>query len=188
MLVVGGALVAIAELLNELASRSPRPPDQGPVGVVVLGYPTKRDGSPHPIQRHRVDAAVAVARAHEAEVVVMSGGAVRREIAEAEIMAARARDLGLDPRHIRTEVTSRNTWENVAKSAPFVADCPTVIVVSDPMHAARARRYWQRQFPDEADRVFPGGERRPFAHWWVATPAAFYELAIAVRDRIRFGI
>ena len=113
---------------------------------------------------------------HDAEVVVMSGGAVRRETSEAETMAARARDLGLDPRHIRTEVTSRNTWENVANSAPLVADCRTVIFVSDPMHAARARRYWRHQFPDDADRVFRGGDRRPFAHWWVATPAAFYEL------------
>jgi hypothetical protein len=181
-----GALVAAAELLERavpipLAARSARR-----VGVVVLGYPARRDGTAHAVARWRVATAVALARRLDAAVVVMSGGATRQRVVEADVMVDVAKQLGLDETRLRAERRSTNTWENVRESAPLVDDCDVVLVVSDPMHAKRACKHWRAQFPDDAGRVFAAGERRPFERWWLVAPCAYYECALAVHDRVRF--
>lgn len=155
------------------------------VGIVVLGYPAKRDGTPHAIVRWRVETAADLARRHDADVVVMSGGPTRGDIVEADVMVALALQLGVDGARLRAERTSTNTWQNVRESARYVRDCDVVLLVSDPMHARRARRYWHAQFPEDVDRVDVAGHRTPLTRWWLLVPATLFECAIAVHDRVR---
>jgi uncharacterized SAM-binding protein YcdF (DUF218 family) len=155
-----------------------------PSAVVVLGHPARRSGRPHRVQRARVAAAVAVFRAVDANRIVMCGGARKNPIVEADVMVRLARELGVDADALVAERRSTTTWENVSEAAPLVRDCAAVHIVSQPLHAARARRYWLRQFPDDGNRVFVTlGDVD--TRWWIAAPIAVYELAILVRDRIR---
>jgi vancomycin permeability regulator SanA len=152
--------------------------------VVVLGHPARRNGRPHPVQRARVRAAVTVFRAVHADRLVMCGGARKNATVEADVMVALARELGVDTAALVAERASTTTWENVREAEALVRDCAAVHLVSQPLHAARARRYWLRQFPGDADRVFVTlGDVD--TRWWIAAPIAAYELAIMVRDRIR---
>jgi uncharacterized SAM-binding protein YcdF (DUF218 family) len=194
-LAVGGlglaAIVVAAETVNRLAGRSVASPPSGSgtrVGVVVLGYPSRRDGSPNSVQRRRVNTGVRVMRRHDAATMVMSGGPVRNEHAEADTMVALASSLGIDPTALVAENRSRTTWENVEESASFVEDCDLVLIASEPLHAARARRYWIKQRPTDARRVFVAVDRRRwFEQWWLTTPAVVYELKLAIQDRVSFN-
>jgi uncharacterized SAM-binding protein YcdF (DUF218 family) len=151
--------------------------------VVVLGHPARRSGRPHPVQRARVATAVAVFRAVDADRIVMCGGARKNATVEADVMVGLARDLGVDPDALVAERDSTTTWENVREAETLVRDCAAVHLVSEPLHAARARRYWLRQFPADADRVFVTLGTTGTG-WWITVPSAAYELGIVVRDRI----
>lgn len=73
-----------------------------------------------------------------------------------------------------------STWENVFLTMPMVEDATTVILVSDPLHAARARRYWLSQRPDDGQRVVVFGGPGFFDHWWLRTPTALHAGARAI--------
>ena len=180
-----GAAIAASELVNAYAvSRQHEPPNAESYGVVVLGYPSRRNGDAHPIQRSRVETAVRVFREHDARVMVMSGGAVKNEFVEADTMVELAAAQGVARNLLVSEGLSRTTWENVEKTAPLVAHCDVVLIVSEPLHAARARRYCHQQHPEHAHRVFVGSRRRPFERWWLTVPTTAYELAIRLQSRL----
>jgi len=185
-----GALVVVAETVNRLAVRfaAPAPGGSQRVAVVVLGYPSRPDGTAHPVQRQRVEAGVSAMREHGAAVMVMSGGPVRNEHSEAETMVTLAASLGVDADALVAERQSRTTWENVQESALLLEDCDAVLIASEPLHATRARRYWIKQRPHDAERIFVATDRRRlFDRWWLTTPSVFYELMLAVQDRVRFN-
>lgn len=84
-------------------------------------------------------------------------------------MAKLAITLGIDPAITILESNSTSTWSNVENSSRLVAGSDVVIIVSDPIHAARARRYWIRQHPLDGSRVFV----TPCAglgSWWLKIP------------------
>jgi uncharacterized SAM-binding protein YcdF (DUF218 family) len=184
-----GALVVGAELLNRRAAPgiSGSLPT-GRVGVVVLGYPATRDGRVHAIARGRVQTAVELARRHDAELVVMAGGPTREGIVEADVMVDLAKRLGVSADRLAAERRSRSTWENVRESAPLVRHCDVVLLVSEPLHARRGRRYWLQQFPADDGRVFAAVDRRPFERWWLLTPTTLSECALALHERLGLPI
>lgn len=182
--VVGAiAMVAVAELLQQLAGRAVPPLRRGSTAVIVLGYPTRSDGRPHPIQRWRVDLGVRVMRSTGANRIVLSGGSPANPYREAETMAGLARAAGVPDEVISTECRSNSTWQNVVYSAPLVEQYDEVILVSDPLHAKRAWRYWMEQHPQDRGRVFVTDERRPFESMISAVPTAMVELVRSARDR-----
>ena len=161
----------------------PGPPERGSrTAVVALGYPSRADGRPHPVQRWRVAMALRTARAHDAEVLVCSGGAVRNAIVEADTMADLARRSGY-AHEIRTERRSRSTRENVALVAPLVEDCARVLLVSDPQHVRRARRLWLEARPHDGARVFGGDNHRLLERWWLKLVSAAFERYLGWRHR-----
>ncbi|MQY25752.1 hypothetical protein NRB56_13110 [Nocardia sp. RB56] len=188
--VAGLVTVAASEALHHRASRRgfgdesgwDTAGSDGTEAVVVLGYPSRPDGSTHPLQRWRCR--IAARSMHQDGIVVFTGGAVRRKQAEADVMARYACDvLGIPAGRIVTETRARSTWQNIEFSIPLIEHADRIRVVSDPMHAARARRYLRIQRPDLATRLAPAADYRLLEQWWLKVPTAAHELAAVARRR-----
>lgn len=117
--------------------------------VIVLGAAVGPDGAPSPVVIRRVERAVALMTAGVGDVLVPSGGAIGGRPAEAEVMAALARRLGVPACRILTESKARNTRENARFSLALVAahDLAEVVVVSDGWHLPRALMLFRRAAP-----------------------------------------
>lgn len=182
-------LVGAVELLHARAARRDAAPDDrthatgARPAVVVLGYPTRASGRPHPVQRWRVAIAVRTVRRRDADLVVFTGGAVRNPHVEAGTMAALAHRRGLRDVTVVVEPEARSTRENARYARPHVAGRPLVLLASDPMHVARARRLWLEARPEDAGAVFGGDTYRPLERWPLKAVSAGFELLLARRLR-----
>lgn len=189
VLVSAATLVGTAEWLHWRASRRFPCPIPGPAApgdtyaVVVLGFPARADGSPHPLQIWRCRIA---ARSMTSDArLVFTGGAVSGPWVEAEVMAAYARDvLGVPAAAIHTETRAENTWQNIEFTIPLIEHADRIAIASSPMHAARARRYLFQQRPDLAARLVPADDYHPLEAWWLKLPTAAHELAAVARRRV----
>ncbi|MBF6175858.1 YdcF family protein [Nocardia blacklockiae] len=183
------AAVGVAEFLSWRASRQYLAQGGKSVpgateAVVVLGYPSERDGSTHPLQRWRCRIAVRSMDPGAESTLVFTGGAVARDWPEAEVMARYTRDvLGVPAARIRTETAAESTWQNIEFTIPLLEHADRVKIASDPMHAARARRYLRSQRPDLAARLAPAADYRFGEQWWLKLPTAAHELAAIARRR-----
>jgi uncharacterized SAM-binding protein YcdF (DUF218 family) len=161
------------------------PPTSGPCALIVLGFPTRLNGEPHPVQVWRVDLARRAFDALGASRVVFSGGPSKGRPAEAEAMAAYARRKFMPPEAIEVETAATSTWQNVQFSLPLVNNYDRVAFVSDPLHAARARRYLRAQDPELANRLVSAGEYQLLEHCWLKIAFVAYEMYIALRGTLR---
>jgi uncharacterized SAM-binding protein YcdF (DUF218 family) len=177
--------VAASELLHWSASGwdLPAPAPIGRCALIVLGYPTKRNGELGAVQRWRVEMAKRALDQLGADLVVFSGASSKGRPAEGDAMAAYAEVLGVPGRLIATEGRASTTWENVEFSMPLLENFDRLAFVSDPLHAARARRYLKAQRPELAGRLVSAGEYRVLERWWLKVPAAAYELLELYRTR-----
>lgn len=180
------AAIGTAEFLSRRASRQylprGRPPAGGTEAVVVLGYPAKHDGSTHPLQRWRCRIAARSLDPRAEGTLIFTGGAVRRDWPEAEVMARYTRDtFGIPADRIVTETEAETTWQNIEFTTPIIEHADRIKIASDPMHAARARRYLLLQRPDLAARLTPAADYRFGEKWWLKLPTAAHELAAIAR-------
>ncbi len=185
-IVASAVIVAVAgaELLHWRASKSAPAMDAAPsgsYGIVVLGFPSRRDGSLHPIQRWRTKIGVRSLSLVQSGVLVFTGGASRRGASEAETMAAYAAGMRVPARRIGLETRSRSTWENLRFALPMVETYDSIAIASDPMHAARARRYAMQQRPDLSARIVFADNYRFMERLWLKVPTAAYELYVGAR-------
>jgi uncharacterized SAM-binding protein YcdF (DUF218 family) len=172
-------VLAGAELLHWRASRAGAAngaPASDSYAIVVLGFPSRRDGRLHPIQRWRTEIGVRSLSSVEKGFVVFTGGSSRGRISEAEAMAAYAVHRGVPAERIGLETRSRSTWENVRFALPMIESYDWIAIASDPMHAARGRRYALQQRPDLAGRLVLAENYRFAERWWLKVPTAAYEL------------
>lgn len=183
-----------AELLHWRASRHLRNADAGSRGisgseaVIVLGYRATRSGRLHPLQRWRTEIAVRSMDSGRDGRLVFTGAGRGGSPSEAATMAAYARAvLGVPADRIILETEARNTWQNIELTLPLVEDADTIKIASDPMHAARARRYLRRQRPDLADRLVSADDYRFLERWWLKIPTAAYESAVRAARRVLRG-
>ena len=151
---VAGA-VALSEILHWRASRSAKSisETEGSCGLVVLGYRPKRDGSAHPVQRWRVNIAARSATESQVAPIVMSGGPHGNGPSVASVLADYAELIGINADLLVVEERATTTGENIEFSLPMVEDCGAIAFCSDPMHAARARRYTLLRRPDLEGRL-----------------------------------
>lgn len=131
-----------------------RPTDQRPAtprgqAVLVLGH---ADAGPRAgrINRRRIARGLAALEADG--VLIVSGGAVAGRRSEARLLADAARDAGYRG-PIALEEASRSTWENVANSQALLEPRARIVIVSEPVHAAKARALLAAQRPDLAARL-----------------------------------
>jgi uncharacterized SAM-binding protein YcdF (DUF218 family) len=160
--------------------------------VVVLGFPSRRNGRPHPVQEWRVKLALLTTSTHDAQKVVFSGGSPKGGRPEAKVMADMAgvvmgRTSGAGVTSVLVETESTSTWENVYFAAPMVEDHEIVILVSDPIHAARARQYWIEQRPKDVGRIFVTDCSPRFTGWWMKIPTAVIETVRSIAVTMKKG-
>jgi uncharacterized SAM-binding protein YcdF (DUF218 family) len=136
------------------ASREALPPGATDPARIEPGESVLVLGCPLPIlHRWRVRIAVRSTDLDRARFV-FSGGAVRSQVAEAQMMADYAvQKLGVPVRNVVVEDQSRTTIENVANSAPLLADSPVIKIASNTFHARRARRILYDESPELAERL-----------------------------------
>jgi uncharacterized SAM-binding protein YcdF (DUF218 family) len=181
--------IAASELSHRRASRSAPGRDARPAcgscAIVVLGFPSRRHGRLHAMQKWRTEIAVRSIPAAAEYVLVFTGGRSHgAAVPEAETMAAHAGWLQIPEDRILLETKSANTRENLSFALPMAHNFDTIMIVSDPLHAARARRYAVTLRPDLAGRLVYADDYRFLERWWLKAPAAAYELAALMRDRV----
>lgn len=156
------AVVVWAEAESWLASRAgypPRPPADGRRVVVVLGYGNRGERA-NLVNRWRVRAGLRTLAAEPGEkVLLVTGGPVHSPRPEAEILAREARHQGWTGA-ILSEGESLSTVENIENILPMLAHGDRITIVSDPVHAVRARRILADRAPELAERLVPGADFR----------------------------
>ena len=131
-----------------------RPTDQRPAtprgqAVLVLGH---ADAGPRASRINRRRIARGLAALEADGVLIVSGGAVAGRRSEARLLADAARDAGYRG-PIALEEASRSTWENMANSQALLEPRARIVIVSEPVHAAKARALLAAQRPDLAARL-----------------------------------
>lgn len=139
----------------------------GPPAVVVLGF---ADAGPRAGRENRARVRAGLRSLRRARydgpagrwappVLVLAGGAVAGPTPEAELMRRHARELGYRG-PVLLETASRSTWENIVGVVPLIEGAGTIRIVSDCVHALKARRYLASQRPDLAMRLVRGEDYR----------------------------
>jgi DUF218 domain len=157
------ATLVLGEVVHARASRR-RLGDGRSVGgrdaVVVLGYRNRGARANH-INRYRVRAGLrSLDPTADDSVLVLCGGTVAGGVPEADLMERYARDeLGYTG-PVRLDRESATTWENVQNAIPLVEDAGTIAIVSNSLHAEKARAYLWKLRPDLACRLRRGEDHR----------------------------
>jgi uncharacterized SAM-binding protein YcdF (DUF218 family) len=158
---------------------------------VVLGFPARRNGDLHALQRcWRTEIGIrslSLGSAPDRRLVVTGGPSRGAQVAEAQVMADYARRRGVPAEGVVLEEAATNTWENLTLAVPLIEAFDTIIIASDPLHASRSRRYLAQQRPDLGRRLAFADDYRPLERWWLKLPIAAYELTIVARDRLRYA-
>lgn len=128
--------------------------------VVVLGF-RNRGSRANLINRWRVRAGLrSQAPGLGPSRLVLVGGPVGGPRSEAELMAAYARGACGYAGPLLTESSSRTTWENVRNVIPLIADADRIKIVSNSLHAERARAVLWELRPDLGERLAAGADYR----------------------------
>lgn len=107
--------------------------------IVVLGTPSRPDGTPSPEQRERVLEGVREYKAGIAPHIIMTGGAAHNHFVEAHTMAQFAASQGVPPSDIFEEGQAQNTIQNIYYSAQIMHQhgWSSAEVISSPYHLGR---------------------------------------------------
>jgi DUF218 domain len=128
--------------------------------VLVLGY-RNRGTRANIINRWRVRAGLRSCQPGAGPSrLVLCGGAVGGSVAEADLMACYARGSCGYAGELITEVGSRSTRENVHNAVPLIEHADRIKIVSNSLHAERARFYLWQHRPDLAERLVPAADYR----------------------------
>lgn len=137
--------------------------------AIVLGAMVQPDGSPSPALRRRVEHGVRLILAGTVGHLVMSGGAVRHPVPEADVMRDLALTAGIEPWRILTEAKSLNTIGNALLSRPIIAErgWSRLLLVTDACHIPRSLYVFHRLgLPVTPAAAWPQGW--PRREWWGA--------------------
>jgi hypothetical protein len=142
--------------------------------VLVLGFRSRDDGRLNALQAWRTR--IAVRSAPPGALFVFSGGAVRGEEPEAEVMARYGTlRLGIPASDVVIEPLATSTRENLSRSLPWLADAATIRIASNTAHARRARDYLRELDPDLWRRLRPTRDFLPFELGPLRLALTFYD-------------
>lgn len=153
--------------------------------VVVLGFPSSRDGRTNAVLRWRCRIAVRSFEPGRSSVLIMTGAATRGGKSEAEVMAAYARDvLGVPAQQIILEEQARSTWDNIRYSLPLAEQFTAIKIASDPFHVRKANRYVARIRPDLFPHLEPADCYRPGEYLLLKAALLAYGIWLRARRRV----
>lgn len=111
--------------------------------IIILGYPANIDGSPSPILSERIKKGMELYKNGGAEKIICTGGAIKNEHIEADVMANELVKNGIPESSIIREKDSRATWENLKISKKIMQNngFETAVIVSQLGHIRRASIY-----------------------------------------------
>src|SRR5690606_34702314 len=87
------------------------------------------------------------------------GGSVHGTVSEAELLAGHARQLGYRGELV-TAPGGRSTWETITNVLPYLEDAGRIRIVSNSLHAEKARAYLRHLRPDLAERLVKADDYR----------------------------
>ncbi len=136
LLTAAGLWAALVLAVVVVGRHDERPPSDA---IVVLGA-AQYAGRPSPVLRARLDHAHALYRAGIAPRVVLTGGQGDGDTTtEAAVGRRYLRDRAVPDSAILLETVGRTTSESMRGAAALLPPGGTVVLVSDPFHALRAR-------------------------------------------------
>lgn len=108
--------------------------------IIVLGCPSKPDGTPSENERARVDEGVREYRAGIAPRIIMTGGPAHNRYVEAQVMGALAETEGVPESAVIEEGQAHDTIQNAYYSVRIMQEhgWHSAEVVSEPSHLRRA--------------------------------------------------
>jgi hypothetical protein len=192
--IVGGVVSAVllsGEFVHWRSSRrrmGTRPGESGTgEAIVVLGY-RNRGTRANAVNRWRVRAGLRSCPPWPGPSrLVLCGGAVGGSVAEAELMACYARESQGYTGELITETRSRSTWENVQNAIPLIEDADRIKIVSNSLHAEKARFYLWQYRPDLAERLVPAADYR-FGELILLKPVLAAVGLSHIRTAVRAGV
>jgi uncharacterized SAM-binding protein YcdF (DUF218 family) len=171
VLAVLGAVLVWGEWENWRASRQLTSAARSGAdeAVVVLGF-RNRSSTANGLNRWRVRAGLrSLDPAARTTRLILSGGCVGGPKSEAALMADYARAVGGYRGPLVLEENSTSTWDNVTNVIPLIDTADQIKIVSNPMHALKARAYLLRQRPDLAARLARASDYR-LGEWLLLKP------------------
>lgn len=132
---------------------------------IVLGCPTKDDGSISRMQKSRMDKAIRLYREGKIKKLLISGAGVKNNFVEADVMTAYALSCGVTPTDIIKEKKARNTYDNLrfAKALCDMHHVQHVVVVSSCFHIRRSSFFVRKFFDTYA--MCPTDEKEKIKHY-----------------------
>lgn len=174
--------VALADVLHRRASAGVRAGHEMPTGrgvVVVLGVPGSNPLY-RALQRWRIDLTLDAAGRFGCDPVIFTGGVTRPGPSEAAQMATVARSRGLDGARVVLEERSRTTRENIVEASRLAGPVDYVVLVSDALHASRARTAWREHAGIDAPHFVLADQYVPLRRFWLRTPVTVAEVLYRV--------
>lgn len=151
--------------------------------VVVLGYRNAGDRA-NALNRWRVRAALrSVDPGLVSSILVCSGGSGAGPVSEAALLARYAVVERGFTGTVRLEDRSRSTWQNVENVIPLIEHADRIKIVSNPLHALKARLYLRHQRPDLAERLARAADYRLGEAWPLKPFFALHGLRDLARSR-----
>jgi hypothetical protein len=163
--VASGLVILWAEIVHSRASGSLVSADHGgSEAIVVLGYRNTDPRRANWLNRWRVRAALRSIDPQATGSCMVFCGTTRTHrgsVSEAAMMAVYAVERRGYSGKFVLEEESRTTWENVVNAIPLVEGADRIKIVSNPLHAQKARLYLHRLCPDLARRLVRADDYRP---------------------------
>lgn len=117
--------------------------DAGPADAIIVLGAAAYDAKPSPVFAARLQHAVALYEAGNAPSLIVTGGfGTGARFSESQVGQRYAERHGVPGSAILIETTSRTTYENLVQARKLMQDhgLHRAIIVSDPLHMARALR------------------------------------------------
>ncbi|MEN4905130.1 YdcF family protein [Luteimonas sp. TWI1416] len=155
-------LAGVAGWIVHVGSRD----EAGPADAIVVLGAAAYDAVPSPVFEARIDHGLDLYRAGHAPVLIFTGGygGAKARFSEAQVARRYALRRDIPASAILTESRSRTTVENLVEAQRLMRehDLHRVIVVSDPLHMARALRASRRLGIDALGSPTPSTRFRTF--------------------------
>lgn len=141
----------------------------GPADAIVVLGAAAYDARPSPVFTERIRHGIDLYERGHAKVLVFTGGyGDGARFSESQVARTYALRAGVPEDAILIETLSRTTWQNLARSRDLLSDhnLQRVIVVSDPLHMARALRLSRSLGIDAVGSPTPSSRFRSFRTQW----------------------